>query len=307
MNVEQVDPDRLSISDLNERKGFDDPEAESGHIEIGKLTESVAEIGIIQPPLVRPFDGEFKDYEVVIGQRRTLAAQEVNNFDEFEDIDEIPVIVVEWDDGDALAASIVENVDAFQEEVGKADRAQAIQRLKNLNKWNDRQVADRLGVSDRTVNAWLEYVRDEWVGTPVHAEHVDEGEGSPANRGFSQEVDEKPTDTVREVRRATGGGDEGVEALETIENEGLSKDDVVEARQRMDENGSESFTESVQEVGEEKRKQKEVERSRRVYIDFTLSGEEADAIKDAAKESAATPKQYARAAIRQRLVDEGYL
>lgn len=318
MNVEEVDPDRLAISDLNERKGFDDPEAESGHIEIGQLTESVAEIGIVQPPLVRPFDGEFKDYEVVIGQRRTLAAQEVNNFDEFDDIDAIPVVVVEWDDGDALAASIVENVDAFREEVGKYDRARAIQRLKELNDWSDADVAGHFGVADSTIRSWLEPIHPHWSNveeTVVESDEIETVEVSEdretgVRNGFSDSiqdsVNEQPTQTLQQIRKGSETPEESASILSVVEEEGISKDDVVEARRQSDETGT-SMERTVQKVADEKRKQKEAERSRRVYIDFTLSGEEADAIKAAAKESAATPKQYARAAIRQRLVDEGYL
>lgn len=316
MNVEQVSPDRLSISDLNERKGFDDPEAESGHIEIDKLTESVAEIGIVQPPLVRPIDAEFKDYEVVIGQRRTLAAQEVNNFDEFEDIDAIPVIVVEWDDGDALAASIVENVEAFQEEVGKADRARAIQRLKDLNDWCDAEVAEHFGVSEQTIRNWLEPIHPHWENVEQVAikeseeREVSESRDSSDRRGISHSIQENlnemPTHTLERIRQGSESPEESASVLSTVEEEGLSKDDVVEARRQSSETG-ESMEQTVEQVAEEKRKQKEVSRNRRVYIDFTLSGDEADAIKAAAKESGTTPKQHAKAVIRRNLEEEGHL
>lgn len=316
MNVEQVDPDRLSISDLNERKGFDDPEAESGHIEIDKLTESVAEIGIVQPPLVRPIDAEFKDFEVVIGQRRTLAAQEVNNFDEFEDIEAIPVIIVEWDDGDALAASIVENVDAFQEEVGKADRARAIDRLKGLNDWSDARVAEHFGVASSTIERWLEPIHPHWsnvertVVEETETEEVSESEDSPTNGGLSKSVQESvnelPTNSLQQIRKGSETAEESASVLSTVEEEDLSKDDVVEARRQSDETG-ESMEQTVETVAEEKNKHNEVSRSRRAYIDFTLSGEDADAIKEAAKASGTTPKQYAKAAIRRELESEGHL
>lgn len=309
MNVEQVDPDRLSISDLNERKGFDDPDAESGHIEIDELTENIAEIGIVQPPLVRPFDGEFKDYEVVIGQRRTLAAQEINNFDEFEDIDEIPVVVVEWDDGDALAASIVENVDALQEKVGKYDRAVAIDRLKELEGWTNGDVADHLGVPRKTVSSWLEPIRDHWDQvSKIQAE--ESGNELAANGQFisgeESAEEEPPVDMLQSVRTGSESPEESARILETVEEEELSKDDVVEARKQSSETG-ESMEQTVAGVAEEKRKHNEVDVSERVYIDFTLSGDEADAIKEAAKESGATPKQYAKAAIRRELEREDHL
>lgn len=321
MNVEQVDPDRLSISNLNERKGFDDPEADSGHIEIGQLTESVAEIGVVQPPIVRPVDAEFKDYEVVIGQRRTLAAQEVNNFDEFENIDEIPVVVVEWDDGNALAASIVENVDAFQEEVGTADRARAIQRLKELkgdggDEWPNTAVAEHLGVADSTIGDWLEPIHSHWSDVErmsvEKSETVEESENievpnSRNSSGSIQDIiNEQPANTLQEIRKGTETPEESASILSMVEDEDVSKDDVVEARRQSKETG-ESMEQTVKAVAEEKNKHNEVSRNRRVYIDFTLSGDEADAIKAAAKDSGATPKQYAQAAIRRELEQEGHL
>lgn len=299
MNVEQVDPFDVSVSEFNERHE---------NINTSELEPSVEELGIVQPPVVRKRDVEDTKagdlevpYEVVIGQRRVGAAQAVG-------LDTIPVVVMDWDDGQSLAASIAENVDTFREDVSKKDRALAIERLKELNNWNgNREVADELGVPSSTIRSWLEYVRDEWKGTPVHSEYVSESEDPVASYGLDQNVDEKPTETVRNVRAVTGGGDKGVEALKTIEKEGLSKDDVVEAKQRIDEDESKSFTESVKEVGDEKSKHEGVDRDRRVYIDFTLSSDEADAIKAAAEDHSSTPKQIALAAIRQYLTDEGHL
>lgn len=308
MKVTQVDPDRLCISDLNERKGFDEPDAEFGHIEIDTLTESIAEIGIVQPPLVRPFDGEFKDYEVVIGQRRTLAAQEVNNFDEFEDIDEIPVIVVDWDDGEALAASIAENVEAFREEVGEYDRARAIDRLKELRKWTNQDVADHLGVAKRSISDWLEPINDHWKEVDKIRSEEGRNEEEDLRRLISggESTEEDPSiDVLQNVRRGTESPEESAAIMKTIEEEELSSGDVRKAKQRTD--SGESMEQTITEVAKEKREQQQTTTEQREEVRITFTGSDADALREAAKENAATTNQYARATIRQGLVDGGFL
>jgi len=65
------------------------------------LTESVREKGILQPILVRPLSGD--SYEIVAGERRWRAAQQAQLHD-------VPVVVREMSDGEALELAIVENV-----------------------------------------------------------------------------------------------------------------------------------------------------------------------------------------------------
>jgi len=133
---------------------------------------------------------------VVVGQRRTLAAQGAG-------LDEIPVVVMDFDDGDALEASITENVEAFNEDVSRKDRAFAIQRLKDMKGWNNRQVADSLGVHQRVVIDWLEYTRDEWAGTIVDPELDAEEIENEENLEISKKVDDLNPDVVKKVRNIT--------------------------------------------------------------------------------------------------------
>ena len=79
-----------------------------------ELTESIAARGVLQPILVRPVAGG--QYEVIAGERRWRAAASLGLHD-------IPAIVREFDDGEALEIAIVENVqradlNAIEEAVG---------------------------------------------------------------------------------------------------------------------------------------------------------------------------------------------
>lgn len=80
----------------NPRRVFDDAELED-------LTASVRERGILQPIIVRSIPGMIDAYEIIAGERRWRAAQRA-------ELHEVPVILVEANDREALEIAIVENV-----------------------------------------------------------------------------------------------------------------------------------------------------------------------------------------------------
>ena len=66
-----------------------------------QLIKSVQEHGILEPLLVRPLaDGL---YELVAGERRYRAAQELG-------LKEVPVVIREFDDKQALQVALIENL-----------------------------------------------------------------------------------------------------------------------------------------------------------------------------------------------------
>jgi len=95
----------------NPRKRFDDAE-------LDELAASIKERGIIQPIVVRAISGVADAYEIIAGERRWRAAQRAG-------LHEIPVIIVEAGDREALEIAIVENVqradlNALEEAAGYA-------------------------------------------------------------------------------------------------------------------------------------------------------------------------------------------
>jgi ParB family transcriptional regulator, chromosome partitioning protein len=95
----------------NPRKRFDDAE-------LDELAASIKERGIIQPAVVRAIPGVADAYEIIAGERRWRAAQRAGLHD-------IPVIIVEAGDREALEIAIVENVqradlNALEEAAGYA-------------------------------------------------------------------------------------------------------------------------------------------------------------------------------------------
>jgi ParB family chromosome partitioning protein len=86
----------IIASRANPRKDFD-PEL------LEDLTNSIREKGVMQPLLVRPSDQGPDVFEIIAGERRWRAAQRAG-------LHEVPVIIREVDDKEALELAIIENV-----------------------------------------------------------------------------------------------------------------------------------------------------------------------------------------------------
>ncbi|POR45465.1 ParB/RepB/Spo0J family partition protein [Bosea psychrotolerans] len=86
----------LRPSARNPRRSF-------GEDDLEELTASVRERGILQPIIVRSLPNMLDAYEIIAGERRWRAAQRAGLHD-------VPVILVEADDREALEIAIVENV-----------------------------------------------------------------------------------------------------------------------------------------------------------------------------------------------------
>jgi len=80
----------------NPRRNF--PEAE-----LEELATSIKERGVIQPILVRALRGASEQYEIIAGERRWRAAQRAG-------VHDIPALVIEASDSQALEIAIIENV-----------------------------------------------------------------------------------------------------------------------------------------------------------------------------------------------------
>ena len=95
----------------NPRKAFPEDELE-------ELAASIRERGVIQPVIVRPVPRVADAYEIIAGERRWRAAQRAGLHD-------IPIVVIDVSDREALELAIVENVqradlNALEEAAGYA-------------------------------------------------------------------------------------------------------------------------------------------------------------------------------------------
>jgi ParB family chromosome partitioning protein len=70
---------------------------------LDELAASIRQRGILQPLLVRPTPGVSGSYQIIAGERRWRAAQKAQMHD-------VPVLVRDLSDADAMAAGLVENL-----------------------------------------------------------------------------------------------------------------------------------------------------------------------------------------------------
>jgi ParB family transcriptional regulator, chromosome partitioning protein len=92
---------RLPIASL--RPNARNPRRLFSDTELDELAASLRERGIIQPIVVRPLRGVPDAYEIIAGERRWRAAPRAG-------LHEVPVIIIEATDAEALQLAIVENV-----------------------------------------------------------------------------------------------------------------------------------------------------------------------------------------------------
>ena len=79
------------------------PRRHFAETDLDELAASIRERGIIQPILVRTLRGAIDQYEIVAGERRWRAGQRAGLHD-------VPVVLLEVNDREALELAIIENV-----------------------------------------------------------------------------------------------------------------------------------------------------------------------------------------------------
>jgi ParB family chromosome partitioning protein len=112
---------------------------------LGELAASIKANGVIQPIVVRPLpqgSGGGAKYEIVAGERRWQAAL-------LAGLTNIPVIVRELSDSQAVAVALIENIQ--REELTSAEEARAFKRLIEEFSLTHAQVAETVGRSRAAV------------------------------------------------------------------------------------------------------------------------------------------------------------
>jgi ParB family chromosome partitioning protein len=110
---------------------------------LAALAESIREVGVLQPVLVRERDD---GYELIAGERRWRAARRVG-------LQTVPAIVRVADDAATLQQAIIENVQ--REELNPLEEAAAYQQLIEDFSFTHDEVATRVGKSRATITNTL--------------------------------------------------------------------------------------------------------------------------------------------------------
>ena len=106
--------------------------------ELDELAASIRERGIIQPILVRTARGAVDQYEIIAGERRWRAAQRAGMHD-------VPVVLLEVTDREALELAIIENVQ--RADLNALEEANGYQALADEFKYSQDDVAKIVGKS----------------------------------------------------------------------------------------------------------------------------------------------------------------
>lgn len=128
-SLRQLPIDMLKASPNNPRKHFAEADLED-------LSKSIRDKGLLQPIVVRPL--EHGEYEIVAGERRWRAAQRAG-------VHDVPVIVRELTDGEALEIALVENIQ--RSDLNPLEEARAYALLIEQFTYTQQQLADSVGKS----------------------------------------------------------------------------------------------------------------------------------------------------------------
>jgi len=121
----------IKANPRNPRRTFSDAE-------LGELSDSIKQHGVIQPIVVRPVKGAQDRFEIIAGERRWRAAQRAG-------LHEVPIVPVDVSDADALEIAIVENVQ--REDLNPLEEAQGYHALANEFKRSQDDIAKIVGKS----------------------------------------------------------------------------------------------------------------------------------------------------------------
>lgn len=140
-------PQTLKISQL--RPGRYQPRTRMDETALQELAQSLISHGMMQPIVVRPLGSAAADagaeaesetalYEIIAGERRFRAAR-------LAGLAEVPIIVRDVPDEQALALALIENIQ--REDLNPLEEAQAIKRLIDEFKYSHEQASQAIGRS----------------------------------------------------------------------------------------------------------------------------------------------------------------
>lgn len=116
---------------------------------LNELAESIKEVGLLEPIIVRPVDSEF---EVVVGERRYRASQQAG-------LKRIPAIAREYSDDEVVQLNLIENIQ--REDLNAVEKGKVCKYLLDEcpEKYPSRTaIAEKIGVSTDAVSLWLKTV-----------------------------------------------------------------------------------------------------------------------------------------------------
>lgn len=135
IELKKIQPNRLN------------PRLEFSKAGLDELADSIKQVGLLEPLIVRPRDD---GYEVVVGERRYRAAQQAG-------LDTVSAIVRDYTDDEVIELNLIENI--HREDLNHVEKGNCCVQL--MQRFPDKfptqiKLADRLGVQHQAVNDWIQ-------------------------------------------------------------------------------------------------------------------------------------------------------
>ena len=136
MELKKIQPNRLN------------PRLEFTKTGLDELSDSIRQVGVLEPIIVRPVGKDL--YEVVVGERRYRAAHQAG-------LATVPTIVQQYTDDEVIQLNLIENT--HREDLSHVEKGNcAIELMRRFpDKFPSKvKLAKRLGVNDTAVNQWIQ-------------------------------------------------------------------------------------------------------------------------------------------------------
>jgi len=136
IELKKIQPNRLN------------PRLEFSKAGLDGLSDSIRQVGLLEPIVVRPRGDSA--YEVVVGERRYRAAQQAG-------LDMVPVIIRDYSDVEVMELNLIENIQ--REDLSAVEKGKVCEQLmkKFPTKYSTPYtLAKRLGISETHIYEWLQ-------------------------------------------------------------------------------------------------------------------------------------------------------
>ena len=127
---------KANIADLSPNKY--QPRVHFDEEKLKELANSIKKNGIIQPIAVREDKVDPGRYEIVAGERRWIAAQKAG-------LQEVPIVLLDLDDNEALEIAIVENIQ--RDDLNVIEEAKGYKRLSDEFGYDQEKIANFMSKS----------------------------------------------------------------------------------------------------------------------------------------------------------------
>jgi ParB family chromosome partitioning protein len=207
--VREIELKKIHPSKLN-------PRMEVNIERLNELAASIKEVGLLQPIIVRPLNGE---YEVVLGERRYRASQQAG-------LERIPVVVRDYTDDEVVQLNLIENIQ--RQELSAIEKGRVCKYLlENCSEKYPSQtaIAKKIGISSDTVSLWLRTVEvvpkeaQKYVAPSTVSGQVPDGKIdylTAVKIGRSVEEPEKRVEVIRKLAEKRLPSKEKAQVIEKL-------------------------------------------------------------------------------------------